>query len=385
MSALQQQLAATVPPGTVLPALPNARTEHWRYTALRALESAARSWNTSAAASNLAASALASRLGLQPQDVLAQHAIALRDAEQPLPGAVQLSAQRSAFSFAAAANIGSCITLHGTQLYVCASELAQQFAQRALRFVVPAHTQATLLLEHASASDVERFCNLLLQLDVQQGATLHVINVQRAGARAAVMQRTEAALAKDAALHLVDLQLSTGWSRHEIACALLQSNAQVHTSVLARTAGRQHVDVQLSLHHLAADCRSDTRAKAIANDRSRFIFNGKIAVAAGADGTDAALQSNNLLLSDQAEIDVKPELEIDAEEVRCSHGATIGKLDENALFYLRARGIDEGSARAMLMHAFAAELLSRVQDSRLRDALAELLETEQTMREGARP
>jgi Fe-S cluster assembly protein SufD len=121
--------------------------------------------------------------------------------------------------------------------------------------------------------------------------------------------------------------------------------------------GKQHADLQLTVHHQAGNCTSQTQQKTMADGRARAVFNGRIQVDRGADGTDARLRTNSLLQSPHAEVNAKPELEINAEEVSCSHGATVGQLDERALFYLRSRGLDLVQAKAMLQQAFCADVL----------------------------
>jgi Fe-S cluster assembly protein SufD len=108
--------------------------------------------------------------------------------------------------------------------------------------------------------------------------------------------------------------------------------------------------------------------------KARCVFNGKVVVAEGADGTDSSQTNHNLLLSDRAEIDTKPELEIYADDVKCAHGATVGQLDESAIFYLRSRGLERQQARQVLTRAFAAESLSRLAVAAAHDYLAELLD-----------
>ncbi len=122
----------------------------------------------------------------------------------------------------------------------------------------------------------------------------------------------------------------------------------------------------------AATSRQEYRG--ILNGRCRCVWNGKAIVHEGADGTDADQANHNLLLSDKAEIDAKPELEIYTDDVKCSHGTTVGQLDETALFYLRSRGLDRNSAIQVLTHAFAAGLVSRVPVDAARDAVSALIE-----------
>ncbi len=133
--------------------------------------------------------------------------------------------------------------------------------------------------------------------------------------------------------------------------------------------GRQHVDMHLDVRHLARDAVSDVVWRGVADQRARGILHGAITVAAGADGADARLQTKNLLLSPHAEIDAQPVLEIYADEVKASHGATVGQLDENALFYLRSRGVPPAAARGLLIAGFCREVFADIADADLRSRL----------------
>jgi len=126
---------------------------------------------------------------------------------------------------------------------------------------------------------------------------------------------------------------------------------------------REHIDVHLDVRHAARDTVSDVLWRGVADQRGRGILRGAITVAAGADGADAQLQTRNLLLSPHAEIDAQPVLEIYADEVKASHGATVGQLDERALFYLRSRGVPATAARALLIAGFCREALQDIGDA----------------------
>jgi Fe-S cluster assembly protein SufD len=133
--------------------------------------------------------------------------------------------------------------------------------------------------------------------------------------------------------------------------------------------GRQHADTTLVAEHVAPGCQSRELFKSVLDDESRSIFQGKIIVAAHAQKTDAKMATHALLLSESAEADNKPELEIFADDVQCGHGATAGALDETLLFYLRARGIPAREAEALLTQAFVGEAIEGIEHAGLREAL----------------
>jgi Fe-S cluster assembly protein SufD len=228
------------------------------------------------------------------------------------------------------------------------------------------------LVEHLFGSDsAAGLDNRLLDIEVEDGAALTWIRVQEFGAKAQSIQHSDVRMTAGGRLALVALELGGLWSRHTLSLQLSGADAQVQLAGLVALQGRQHHDTQLSLTHAAGGAQSRTLWKAIANQRARSVFNGLITVAPGADQTEAHLKTANLLLSPHAEIDTKPELVIEADEVVCSHGATVGQLDDRALFYLRSRGIPEAQARQMLTLAFGGEVLSAIPSADLRAALAE--------------
>jgi len=146
-------------------------------------------------------------------------------------------------------------------------------------------------------------------------------------------------------------------------------NTQAAIGGVSLLKGREHVDNTLVINHAALDCMSRERFRAVLDNEARAVFQGKIVVEPGAQKTDAKMLSNALLLSDDAEADNKPELEIFADDVQCGHGATAGALDEDLLFYLRARGIPEKEAEALLIQAFIGEVVETIAQESVREPL----------------
>lgn len=162
--------------------------------------------------------------------------------------------------------------------------------------------------------------------------------------------------------------------RHETVASLAASQSRYVARGAFVLRGRQHVDVHLDVRHEARDTACDVLWRGVADQRSRGILHGAITVDAGADGADARLQTKNLLLSSHAEIDAQPVLEIHADEVKASHGATVGQLDDRALFYLRSRGLPAAEARSLLIGGFCREAFVDLIDDELRNRLTALLE-----------
>jgi Fe-S cluster assembly protein SufD len=152
-------------------------------------------------------------------------------------------------------------------------------------------------------------------------------------------------------------------ARNESEARLLGEGIDCILSGVYLPRGREHVDNLIRIHHTKPNCRSDQYYKGVLHEHARAVFAGKIIVHREAQKTNAYQKNDNLLLSDDAEIDTKPELEIYADDVKCSHGATVGDLDPKALFYLRSRGLDRETAASMLTFAFAAEAIDRFADS----------------------
>ena len=226
---------------------------------------------------------------------------------------------------------------------------------------------------HLQAGDNANFANTVVQLQLAEGAQLAHARVQADGARATSLLRTDAQLAADAQYHRVDLELGAALSRHELNVRLLGDNARLVANGVLLGTGRRHIDTRLGIEHLARDTGAELLWRGVAGNRSRVVFHGGIHIHAGADGTDANLSNKNLLLSADAEIDTQPTLVIDADEVKAAHGATVGQLDANALFYLRSRGVPAEQARAMLSAAFCHEPLAALGEA-LTTALARHLD-----------
>ena len=176
-------------------------------------------------------------------------------------------------------------------------------------------------------------------------------------------------------------------NRHEVIQSLDGRNSHCELKGLYIGDGNQHIDNYTTIAHESADATSDEFYKGILDDRARAVFHGRIKVAPGAQHTDAQQQNRNLLLSPNAEADTKPQLEIYADDVKCSHGATIGQLDEDAVFYLRSRGLEEMQARALLTHAFAAEIVNEIRLAPVQAEVTNLvqrkLSSEDSIREAA--
>ncbi len=249
------------------------------------------------------------------------------------------------------------------------SLLAPLSGYQALRVVVTIAPGAEVqLIEDLHGGDPAGFVNRWVDVRIGARASVQWLRWQRHAARS--VQRTDIALASEARLTYCAMECEARFARHDLDVRLEGQGASASINGLAVVNGRQHQDTQLSVRHLAAGANSHTRWRMIASGRARSVFNGLIHVSPGADQSEAHLKTANLLLSAHAEVDTKPELIIEADEVVCSHGATVGQLDDRALFYLQSRGVPLDDARRMLTVAFGGDVLSAVTDPMVREAMA---------------
>ena len=235
------------------------------------------------------------------------------------------------------------------------------------------HGHARLIEHHVGAAGSDVLGALRSHVTLGANTTLQVAAICDLADSTSLYRRGDATLADGASLRTTHVLLGGRLQRHDIGVALAGAQSHFDSRGVFALRGRQHADTHLDVRHVARDTSCDVLWRGIADDRARGIFHGAITVEKGADGADAQLSNKNLLLSALAEIDTQPALEIHADEVKAAHGATVGQLDERALFYLRSRGIEGAEARRMLVGAFAAVALDRVEQSWLRAHLGALL------------
>ena len=239
--------------------------------------------------------------------------------------------------------------------------------QAAADIVVPAGKHATLLETHEGRGGYA--ASVVVALTLGKGASLERIVVLDESAEAVSVSATSVGLGEGAELRQTVVLTGARLQRHETHVAHPGRGATLRLDGAYVLGDQRHGDLTSVVVHEGGGNTSQV-CRGVAGGRARAVFQGRIEVKPGADGTDARLRHDALLLSDTAEVDAKPELEIYADDVSCAHGNTVGALDEDSLFYIRSRGVPEADARALLMQAFLGEVVERIGHEGVRAAVA---------------
>ena len=226
--------------------------------------------------------------------------------------------------------------------------------------VLGANAKATVIESYVGFDDAEYCTNTVTEIVTGQGSTLEHYKLQQESNKSFHIGYLHAVCKKDSRLDSHSISLGAALARNDIDTTLAGPGAHVGLNGLYMTSGNQHIDNHTRVDHSMPNTSSDETYRGVLNGKSRAVFNGKVIVHKDAQKTDAQQSNANLLLSNDAEIDTKPELEIYADDVKCTHGATVGQLDENMLFYLRSRAIDESTALSLLTFAFAEEVIKKI-------------------------
>jgi Fe-S cluster assembly protein SufD len=223
-----------------------------------------------------------------------------------------------------------------------------------------ANSSATVIETRLGAGSEFGGSNVRTTIDLAADATLEHVVVQDLPAHQVHLGRIDARQDERSVLRLRSFNLGSSYGRLACHVELVGAGASAELSGLFFGVGEQTLDQQITVVHRAPDCTSRQTFRGVLDDSSTGVFNGGIDVCPGADGTDAEQSNDNLLLSDRAEVNTQPRLEILADEVACKHGATVGQLDDTALYYLRSRGINADEARRLLINGFADQIVDDV-------------------------
>jgi Fe-S cluster assembly protein SufD len=223
--------------------------------------------------------------------------------------------------------------------------------------VVGAGSKATLIESYSTPG--KGFTNAAVQIFVEDNANLTHYRVQKDSPEAFHYAATEVTLAHGV-YDSTNINLGGALSRHDIDLKFTAEGGEAWVDGLYMLNGTQHADTHSIIDHQMPNCVSHQNYKGVMNDKSRAVFNGKVFVRENAHGTDAQQSNKNLLLSGDARVDTKPQLEIFNDDVKCAHGATVGQLEEEELFYLLTRGLPENLARNLLTYGFAEEIIRKI-------------------------
>ena len=259
-------------------------------------------------------------------------------------------------------------------LFVSSGREADVVSHPRVLVVAEVASRAAVIERYVGLGDAVSFTNAVTEVVLKAGACVEHYKIELESDKAFHVATIQAEQADES--HFTSHAVAFGGRlvRHDINARLGAEDATVHLNGLFFANGRQHMDFHTRVDHLRPHGTSVELYKCVLDGRARGVFNGQAFVHPDAQKTDARQTNNNLLLSPHAEVDTKPQLEIHADDVKCAHGATVGQLDENMVFYLRSRGIDEPAARALLTYGFAKEMLDRIPITGLREKLtAELI------------
>ena len=423
MSELSAQLASALPdnagvrPGWLkliretgaeqfrIHGLPTRKDEAWKYTGLGALDQAgvqlatgsALPFSDKATASPLVESALqlnfhdgqlVAQIGELPAglsvlplaDALNDEVNGLQALLESLPDKQPKRTSGHGFSALNSATLDSGVVIHvaaGTDAGRLALIWSTSQGEKSLLFnsriclILEEGAKLELLEQFESPNDNANTSNIILQAEMSEASVLRHIRFQQETEKSVLITRTEISQQADSEYAYFGFDLGGGLVRHDLHSTLLGSGAKSAINGAYLLDGSRHVDNHARVDHFATGGSSDQYFRGVVGGSARAVFNTAVCVHPGADETEARQSNANILLSARAEIDTKPELEIYADEVIASHGATVGQLDEQAVFYLRSRGLNEQEARQLLTTAFCKSVSDKLTDPVLAEVISQ--------------
>ena len=269
-------------------------------------------------------------------------------------------------------------------LYVSSSNGTPAVSHPRNLFVVEEGAQATIVESYAGIGEDTYFTNAITEVVAGDGAVVDHYKLQRESTAAFHVATLEARVGREGRFSSHSVALGGALARNDVNVVLDGEGADCTLNGLYVLDGSQHIDNHTVIDHARPHCSSRELYKGVLDGRSRGVFDGTLIVRPDAQKTDARQVNRNLLLSEEALADSKPTLRIQADDVKCSHAATIGQLEENAIFYLRSRGLGEETARSLLIHAFASDIVARMNIPAVRAGLDCLLFTRLPRHRGLR-
>ncbi|MEM7371843.1 MAG: Fe-S cluster assembly protein SufD [Bacteroidota bacterium] len=259
-------------------------------------------------------------------------------------------------------------------IHLTVPEATATISQSRNLFVVEKNASAQLISSHFTVGEGESLSNTVTEMLVSDNARLEVIQFQLESDQASRIDRIDIQQQRDSYCSVYTFTMSGDIVRNNIRLNLEGQHTESHLIGAYLLSDSQHVDNYTEVHHKEPNCFSNELYKGIIGDQATGVFSGKIHVYEDAQKTNAYQTNRNIVLSNSANIYTKPQLEIYADDVKCSHGATTGRLDEEAMFYLRARGIKEGDARIMLIYAFCMEVAENISIEPIKEYVSQLIQ-----------
>ena len=240
-------------------------------------------------------------------------------------------------------------------------------------FVIERGAEAAVVETYAGLGDAVYWSNAVSEIVVGQGARAELYRVQREGPQGLQVATTHSRQERDSFLGVHVVTLGAALARHDITAVLAGAGAELVLNGLYLLSAAQHADHHTVIDHAQPHCTSHEYFNGVLAERAHGVFNGRIIVRPGAQRTDSKQTNNNLLLSAEARADSQPQLEIYADDVKCTHGSTVGPIDPTQLYYLRSRGLSPEAARGILTYGFGAEILDRMRRPAVRERLDRLV------------
>lgn len=246
-------------------------------------------------------------------------------------------------------------------------------SQPRVLLVAKQNSELNIIQSYKSTVNTRTFTNSVVEVVVEQNARLSYNKIQIENEESLQLATEHVYQERDSYFAINTITLNGSWVRNNLNIVIDGENCETHLNGLYPLNAHQHVDNHTLVDHRKPHCVSYELYKGILSDNSTGVFNGKVFVRKDAQKTNAFQQNANILMSENAQVNTKPELEIYADDVKCSHGCTTGQFDDEAIFYLRARGIGEQSAKNMLVYAFAGEVLDKIEIEPLKDQVSQLM------------
>ena len=240
-----------------------------------------------------------------------------------------------------------------------------------LLIVAEEFAEATIIETYNRSDETRYFTNAVVEVSIADEAKIKHYRVQRESHEAFHISTTAAEVSRGSVYDTTAITLGARLSRHDVRLKFNAEGGEAFVDGLYLVSEEQHADTHSVIDHALPNCVSHQNYKGIVDERARAVFNGKVFVRENASGTDAQQSNKNLLLSNDARVDTKPQLEIFNDDVKCAHGATVGQLEEEELFYLLSRGLNESLARNLLTYGFAEEIINKIEIESIKKQLDE--------------